>query len=370
MKTVVAVGAGILTALGDLDDTWAGLTNGQSGLVLRKIDGFDNEWPIGLIDGLPETLGTNKRLDALFDRLFQNLPDLPENTTLLCATTKGAVDELLEQGDHDFGQPWRIARQLTERLSITGEFATVSAACASGTIAIIQGAMRIAAGECENVLVVGVDLVSRFVLSGFISLKVLSTDGCKPFDVRRDGLSLGEGAGWILLSSVESSRQSPWSLTAQLAGWGIAGDASHITAPCRRASGLIATLKQVIHRSKVPIGGINAHGTGTIYNDAMELLAFKKVLDAPVPICSIKGSIGHCLGASGVIETVLSLKSLKNNILPPTVGLVEPADDTMLLSGDTSLHLGYPTVLSCNSGFGGINAAILLAQQIEPWQHL
>ena len=105
----------------------------------------------------------------------------------------------------------------------------------------------------------------------------------------------------------------------------------------------------------------------------MELLAFKKVWDAPVPICSIKGSIGHCLGASGVIEIALSLKSLKslkNNILPPTVGLVTPADDIMLLSGDTSFHLGYPTVLSCNSGFGGINAAILLAQQIEPRQHL
>ena len=102
----------------------------------------------------------------------------------------------------------------------------------------------------------------------------------------------------------------------------------------------------------------------------MELLAFKKVWDAPVPICSIKGSIGHCLGASGVIEIALSLKSLKNNILPPTVGLVTPADDIMLLSGDTSLHLDYPTVLSCNSGFGGINAAILLAQQIEPRQHL
>ena len=360
MKTVVAVGADILTALGDLDDTWTGLINGRSGLVLRKIDGFDNEWPIGLIDGLSETLGTNKRLDALFDRLFQTLPDLPKNTTLLCATTKGAVDELLEHGNHDLGQPWQIARQLAERLSIKGKVATISAACASGTIATIQGAMRIATGECKNVLVVGVDLVSRFVLSGFASLKALSTDGCKPFDIKRDGLSLGEGAGWILLSGVESFRPPSWYLTARINSWGIACDASHITAPCRRASGLIAALKQVIHKSEVPIGGINAHGTGTIYNDAMELLAFKKVWDAPVPICSIKGSIGHCLGASGVIEIALSLKSLKNNMLPPTVGLDKPADDTMLLSGNTSLHLNYPTVLSCNSGFGGINAAILL----------
>ena len=114
----------------------------------------------------------------------------------------------------------------------------------------------VVAGECENVLVVGVDLVSRFVLSGFTSLKALSASSCKPFDVRRDGLSLGEGAGWILLSGVESFRQSLWSLTARIDSWGIACDASHITAPCMQASGLIAALKQVIHKSEVPIGGI------------------------------------------------------------------------------------------------------------------
>lgn len=362
MKRVVTVAADVLTCLGDLDATWSGLLSCQSGLVSRKMNGFDNKWPLGLIDGLHEPIGSNQRLEILFDRLFQTLPNLPENTSLICATTKGAVDELLDCRNPDSGQPWHIAGQLSERLH-TGETHTVSAACASGTIAIIQGAMRIAGGECENVLVVGVDLVSRFVLSGFAGLKALSPRGCRPFDGGRDGLSLGEGAGWVLLSSEDNVYWTPGSMTAEVTGWGISCDASHITAPCRNASGLIASLEQAAGGIRTEVGGINAHGTGTIHNDAMELLAFSKVYSryhTPVPVCSVKGAIGHCLGAAGVIEIALSLKCLNDTILPPTVGLVDAADSTVALAGKSPLPLLSPSILSCNSGFGGINAAVLL----------
>ncbi len=364
MKRVVTVAADVLTSLGDLDATWSALLNCQSGLVSRHIDGFDNKWPLGLIDGLHETLGSNKRLEILFDHLFQTLPSLPENTSLICATTKGAVDELLDCRNPSSGQPWHIAGQLAERLH-TWETHTISAACASGTIAIIQGAMRIAGGECENVLVVGVDLISRFVLSGFASLKALSPSRCRPFDAGRDGLSLGEGAGWVLLSSEDNARWTPGPVTAQLTGWGISCDAKHITAPCKNASGLVAALEQATGGIKTEVGGINAHGTGTIHNDAMELVAFSKVFNAtpPLPVCSVKGAIGHCLGAAGVIEIALSLKSLNDNVLPPTVGLITAADSTVALAGKSTLPLLYPSILSCNSGFGGINAAVLLEHQ-------
>jgi 3-oxoacyl-(acyl-carrier-protein) synthase len=366
MKRVVTVAADVLTSLGDLDATWSGLLSCQSGLVFRQIDGFDNKWPLGFIGGLHETLGSNQRLEILFDRLFQYLPNLPANTSLICATTKGAVDELLECRNPYSGQPWHIAGQLSKRLNITGKTYTISAACASGTIAIIQGAMRIASGECENVLVVGVDLISHFVLSGFASLKALSPTRCRPFDAERDGLSLGEGAGWVLLSSEDNVHWPIGTMSAQLTGWGISCDASHITAPCRNASGLITSLKQVAGRIETKIGGINAHGTATIHNDAMELLAFSKVYntyDTPIPVCSVKGGIGHCLGAAGVIEIALSLKSLNDNVLPPTVGLITAADSTVTLSGKSPLPLLNPSILSCNSGFGGINAAVLLVPQ-------
>lgn len=365
MKKVVTVAADVLTSLGDLDATWSGLLNCQSGLVSWQIDGFENKWPLGLIDGLYETIGSNQRLEILFDHLFQSLPNLSENTSLLCATTKGAVDELLDCRNPYSGQPWHIAGQLAKRLHITGETNTISAACASGTIAIIQGAMRIAGGECENVLVVGVDLISRFVLSGFASLKALSPTGCRPFDAGRDGLSLGEGAGWVLLSSEDNVRWAPGPMTAQLKGWGISCDAKHITAPCKNASGLIASLDQATGGLKRELGGINAHGTGTIHNDAMELVGFSKAFNAspPIPVCSVKGAIGHCLGAAGVIEIALSLKSLSDNVLPPTVGLVTAADSTVALAGKSPLPLLYPSILSCNSGFGGINAAVLLEHQ-------
>lgn len=359
MNRVITVAYDILTSLGDLDATWSGLFSCQSGLVSQKIDGFDHKWPLGIIDGLHETIGSNQRLEIIFDRLFQTIPDLPANTSLLCATTKGAVDELLDCRNPYSGQPWHIAGQLSERLNITRESHTISAACASGTIAIIQGAMRIASGECENVLVVGIDLISRFVLSGFASLKALSLKGCRPFDAGRDGLSLGEGAGWILLSSEDNVSWAPGSMTSQVAGWGVSCDATHITAPCREASGLITALQQTTEDGKLSVGGINAHGTGTSYNDTMELRAFSTVWDKPPPVHSVKGAIGHCLGAAGIIEAIIAIMSLQKGVLPPTVGFRTSDNDSVILNGSESLPLQCNSVLSCNSGFGGVNAAIL-----------
>ncbi|MEN8140716.1 MAG: beta-ketoacyl synthase N-terminal-like domain-containing protein [Thermodesulfobacteriota bacterium] len=365
MKSVITVGADLLTSLGDLESTWSGLMSGQSGLVPHQLPGFDDQWPLGIIAGLPEaTIGARERLDLIFARLFATLPELPARTNLICATTKGAVDELLANQNPAGGQPWHLSEELAKRLEISGAHQTVSAACASGTIAVIQGAMQIAGGECDNVLVVGLDLISRFVLSGFASLKALSPTGCRPFDAGRDGLSLGEGAGWVLLSSRDNDHWPAGPLTAQVRGWGISCDASHITAPCREASGLISCLRQTVEGSGLRVGGINAHGTGTIHNDAMELLAFSQLYDeGPArPVYSSKGALGHCLGAAGLIETALSLKSLQDNILPPTVGLISPAESRVVLTGKSPLPLLSPAILSCNSGFGGINAALLLAR--------
>jgi 3-oxoacyl-(acyl-carrier-protein) synthase len=362
MNEVFITAGNILTCAGDLEQTWSALQSGGTSLVPRRLDGFDQAWPLGIIPDLPdEGNGTNTRLEALFDRLFHDLPKIGKETPLLLATTKGAADELLHPQNPFEGQPWQIGNRLCKRLSLTGGSTTFSAACASSTIAIIQAALRIASGECEQALVVGVDLIGRFILGGFASLKALSSVGCRPFDRKRDGLSLGEGGGWLLLSKRKESFNNAGCILS-LTGWGIACDAIHITAPCRQGSGLIAAITQATAGKTEMIGGINAHGTGTVYNDAMELAAFNKIWDTPPPVCSVKGGIGHCLGAAGIIEAALSLKILETGSLPPTVGCIEPETDGPMVSGKSSLPLRSPSILSCNSGFGGINAALVFSK--------
>ncbi|MGB3223349.1 MAG: beta-ketoacyl synthase N-terminal-like domain-containing protein [Desulforhopalus sp.] len=376
MEKVVITGGDILTALGDLQTTWKKINAGESGLKRRNISSRDNvsslysAYPLGLIECLQGQGGSWIRLQFLLDQLLSTLPSLPENTSLFLATTKAAVDELFIAESDQNGQPWHLADYLKEKLQLRGPATTVSGACASGTLAVIQGAMAISAGRCESALVIGVDMVADFILAGFDSLKALSPSIGRPFDRNRDGLSLGDGGGWLLMSSAKVAERAALPVLAGLEGWGITCDATHITAPCRSAGGLKLVLDQVFGSIGLPnssdisnskLGGINAHGTGTVYNDAMELLAFKEKCGCQIPICSVKGAIGHTLGAAGVIETLLSIKSLHEMVLPPTVGLEEPADGTNNLSGYNALPLLTPSILSCNSGFGGINAAVCLS---------
>ncbi len=357
--TIAICGGQIITALGNRQQSWDGLCAGRSGLTQLELAGFGQQWPIAVCD-LPGAIGSEERLQSLLSQLLADVPNLPAASSIICATTKGAADELLTSGQPT-GQPYDLAALLKERFSGVGQVDTVSAACASGTLAIIQGAMRLAAGECEVVLVIGLDLVSRFVLAGFASLQALSASGCRPFADDRDGLSLGEGGGWLLLAKEETAHGLGLAVQAHLTGWGTACDATHITAPCRHASGLIATLQQIIGQGEGQVGGINAHGTGTNYNDAMELTAFNKLFPASLPVHSVKGGIGHCLGGAGVIEAVIALESLHHNKIPPTVGFNGVAQSQVGISGQHCQPLLHPAIISCNSGFGGINAGVMLA---------
>jgi len=357
-RRVAVVAGNALTALGDLEQTWNGLLAGKTGLQRQHWDVVLPEYPLGLIDGLPGHGTTWPRLQSLFDRLFADLPVLAPETWLFIATTKGAVDEYLGTDPAPAGQPWQLADVLATRLGLTGSVRLVSAACASGTLALIQAAIAIRNGDCGLALVAGFDLVGDFILAGFDSLKALSVTTPKPFDRSRDGLALGDGGAWVLLAAEDVLVDAP---LAWLERWGMSCDATHITAPCRYASGLKRTMNQLFQEPRF-VGGINAHGTGTVYNDAMELVAFNELCTPGTPVCSVKGALGHSLGAAGVIEALLSVKSLDQMVLPPTVGLESAGEGRVSLSGEKSLELRAPTVLSCNSGFGGINGAILLCR--------
>lgn len=357
MKVYIHSGE-MLSCHGSLEATWSALLAGLTPLSSLPKNHIKN-YPLAFITDLGEELGRTTRLEAMLEKVYTTLPVLPAKTALVCATTKAAIDELFTEDFPAQGQVYHMASAIEKRLGLGGDVTTVSAACASGTIAIARAARKIVSGECDHALVLGCDLMSDFVISGFASLKALSPTTCKPFDRRRDGLSLGEGCGWLLLTK-EPSTFNATGRSFSLSRWGISCDATHITAPCRKASGLLRTLHQTTAGSTILPGGINGHGTGTSYNDAMELLAFNTTWPAPPPVCSIKGSIGHCLGAAGVIESLISLKSLEEGFLPPTTGLDDPEENgAAFLSGNSRLPLLNPTILSCNSGFGGINAALL-----------
>ncbi len=367
MSRVVIVAAAVVTALGDLEETWQGLLAGRTGLAAGQLPAPLDKYPVGAVAGLTGAWGRAARQEQLYRRLLRGLPELPPETGLVLSTTKGAVDELRQEGSAKWpGQPWDLASEIAVAAGLSGSLATVSGACASGTIALIRAAQMIQRGEGPACfLVLGIDLLSIFVTGGFTSLHALTQGKCRPFDRCRDGLALGEGGGALLVTEASEAGRRGWPILAEIDGWGVSGDAGHITAPCREASGLKRALALCTDQGRKLVGAVNAHGTGTKFNDAMELKGFQESLPPGTPYHSLKGGIGHTLGAAGVIESAIAIKSLVAGVIPPTVGLQESDSGSGVISGRSVLPLRHPAILSCNSGFGGINAAVRLVYPLD-----
>lgn len=222
----------------------------------------------------------------------------------------------------------------------------------------------IAAGQVSAVLVYAADIVSEFVFSGFSALQALSPESCRPFDRSRSGLNLGEAGAALLLLDEEQAYREEATILARIAGWGAANDAHHVTAPARDGCGLILACQQALARAEIEpeqVCAINAHGTGTVYNDAMELTAFGALFDGKIPpFHGLKGSIGHCLGAAGAVEVAIAARALQEQFLPPTVGCLEPEAAAAGQVGEKVQKISGDYLLCCNSGFGGINGALML----------
>ncbi len=256
-------------------------------------------------------------------------------------------------------QPGLLAADLAEAASVAGPVQCVSAACISGLLALQQGASLILRGSADLVLVTGVDLLSHFVLAGFTTLKALDPEGCRPFDRGRVGLSLGEGAGALVLVGDDSG--APNSVFVR--GWGVSDDANHLTGPSRDGSGLAIAIGRALSKAGMSPEGIDyvhAHGTGTPYNDAMECRALRAVFGEGVPpFSSCKGMLGHTLGAAGILETILCVLALRRGILPGTPRLREP-DPVALPVVTPRPATPLRSVLKVSCGFGGTNAAVVL----------
>jgi 3-oxoacyl-[acyl-carrier-protein] synthase II len=378
LNAVHVVDMGVATALGHgADVLWEALLAGRTGLA--PVRRFATDGYLSNLAGCIPTLDTQRpgsRLDALVRILFGESSAIPVDAMLITASTKAGIDQLEVSVRNQpptrsgaTGQPLdrilgcQVAESVADRLGLRGARYNISAACASATIALAVGAARIEQGEADSILVCGLDLVSEFVFSGFSALHALSSSACRPFDTGRDGLLLGEGAAYLLLMSEGRCRQVRRASLGRIAGWGIASDAHHITAPSRTGEGLILAIRQALdHAGLRPadVAAVSAHGTGSVYNDAMELTAFGTLFDPLPPLHSIKGAIGHTMGACGAIEAIVGLCSLEHQCLPPTVGLRTPEPAGLGRVSPEAQPISGDYILTTNSGFGGINACLVL----------
>jgi 3-oxoacyl-[acyl-carrier-protein] synthase II len=373
MKEVCISQAQTVTGLGpDLESLWRGVLAGES--AIRPLTRFGTgrylssnaSW----IEGLDCKNGRSG-IYPLLERLLDGFGPVPADATLITASTKGCIDVMEVLNGAGAGDPAevpmaRLLERISARLGLAATGININAACASSTIAVARAASLIAAGRSEAVLVVCLDLVSEFVFSGFSALQALSPETCRPFDRNRNGLTLGEGGAALLLMSRERARREGRPELGIVAGWGAANDATHITAPARDGCGLIQSVRQALARGSIApeqIAAISAHGTATPYNDQMELTAFAALFgERALPMNSIKGAIGHTLGAAGGIEIALGLKCLEQKILPPTVGMREPEEAGAAFLSRLAQPISGSYLLSTNSGFGGVNAAVILSR--------
>ena len=365
--------ANAVTALGqNLEDLWQRLLSGHSAIVpvdRFSVAGYKSPFAATIKDLNRD--GTLSAFHNLLTRLFHGMENVPADARLYTATAKAGVDNLehmqkKEQADVSDVLLTAVAQRVGRQLGMKDPGTNISAACASSTIAVAKGASLIAAGRAECVLVCCIDLVTEFVFSGFSALGALSATPCMPFDRDRSGLTLGEGAAALLLMKAERAKKEGRPHLGTVLGWGVASDGFHVTAPDPDARGLLIAVKEALHRANLApetISAVCAHGTGTVYNDHMELTAFDQLFkDRKLPVYSIKGAVGHTLGAAGGIEVAVALKSFSEGIVPPTVGFGKGDERTMGRVSFKPSVLSGNHILSTNSGFGGINAALILAK--------
>lgn len=286
-------------------------------------------------------------------------------TAIILSTTKGNIDLLDKKNSKDFELNrvllWKLSEIIGEFFNNPNPVITLSNACISGVLAINTAAMMINSDQYDNVIVTGGDLVSRFVVSGFMSFLSLSPTACKPFDKNRDGLSLGEAAGTIILSKYPIKDKQ----NIIYRGGATANDANHISGPSRTAEGSFIAIKKAFAEAGLnpnEIDHISAHGTATPYNDEMESNALKRHHMETVPVNSVKGYFGHTLGAAGIIETAILLEEMRQNTMLKTAGFNEigVSNKINIISGNAKKELN--NCLKMASGFGGSNAALIVSK--------
>lgn len=277
----------------------------------------------------------------------------PSGAGFILSTIKGDIEKL-GSGDVSLAAS---AAHIARALGVQAAPVVVSNACISGVAALVQGMRMIRDGAFRHVIVVGAELQSRFIVTGFQALKALSQEPCRPFDAARDGLNLGEAAAAMVLTALDTPEESAgWEL---LSG-AIRNDANHISGPSRTGEGSYNALRAVLpFVRKEDLAFVNVHGTATRYNDEMEAIALDRAGLLDVPINSLKGVFGHTMGAAGILESILSMEALEAGIVLPTRGFHELGVSAPVKVSACEQAVRGNAFVKLLSGFGGVNGALL-----------
>ncbi|MDR1460823.1 MAG: beta-ketoacyl-ACP synthase II [Campylobacteraceae bacterium] len=399
LKRVVVTGIGMINSVGlDKDSSFKAIVNGKCGIkritlfdasnhpvsIAGEIEGFD---PEAVLDGKEVKkadrfiqLGLKAAQDAIKDA---NLSDFDnERFGVSSAAGIGGLPNIEKNSItlHTRGprkvSPFFIPSAL---INMLGGFVSIQyglkgpnlasvTACAAGVHAINEAAKTIIIGGADKMLVVGAEAaICDIGIAGFAAMRALSTRNddpqraSRPFDNERDGFVMGEGAGALILETYEDAVKRGAKIYAEIVGFGESGDANHITTPAPGGEGAKRAMAAALKMAGLTnVDYINAHGTSTKYNDLYETMAIKSLFKNSPPISSTKGQIGHCLGAAGAIEAVISIMALNEGILPPTINqeVKDPECDLDYIA-NTARVMNIQNVMSNSFGFGGTNGVII-----------
>jgi 3-oxoacyl-[acyl-carrier-protein] synthase II len=421
MRRVVVTGMGMLTPLGcGVETTWQRLLRGESGA--KRIDRFDVSdiacqiaCSIPRGDGSDGTFNPDQWMEPKEQRKVdefivyamcaarQALDDAgwrPQsyedqtNTGVMIGSGIGGIEgiadvavTLREKGPRrvsPFFIPGRIINLASGFVSIEfglkGPNHAVVTACSTGAHAIGDAARMVALGDAEVMVAGGTESpVNRIALAGFAALRALSTGfnddpkrASRPYDKDRDGFVMGEGAGAVVLEALDHAKARGARIYAELTGYGLSGDAYHITAPSPDGDGAFRCMSMAIKRAGISVGDIdyiNAHGTSTPLGDEIELGAVQRVVGnaaGRISMSSTKSCIGHLLGAAGAVEAIFSILAIRDRVAPPTINLDNPSVETPIdLVPHVARKRDIDTALSNSFGFGGTNASLIFRRYTD-----
>ncbi len=356
MRKVVCIGESILSPLGATPaENFAAVRRGES--ALRRYEGmFGVREPFvaSLMDRSLWTFPGRTFFDSIVIEAARRaveaagIDPASPRTAFVLSTIKGNI-EFIDTQDVTLACS---ARRLADAFGNPNPAVVVSNACISGLAALLQGRRMLLSGRYDHVVVVGAEVQSRFIVTGFQSLKALSEAPCKPFDAARDGLNLGEAAAAVVLGFGEDG----W----ELVDGAVRNDANHISGPSRTGEGSYKALRYVLrHTSPEELAFVNVHGTSTLYNDEMEAIAIDRAGLLNVPVNALKGAFGHTMGAAGILESILSMHAVDAGLVLPTRGFsalgVSRPVRVSALAGTTDKR----AFVKLLSGFGGVNGALL-----------
>ena len=387
-RSVVITGRGVVTSIGEGADAFLdGLYERRSGIAdgLGPCAEFDPEVAMTAKEARRSDRFTQLAVAAAEQAVAEaGLPDgiEPERFGVLMGSAVGGLESVerecknwLEKGDRGVSplfvtmmMPNAAAGTIAIRLNAQGPGFSIASACATGAHAIGEAARIIARGEADVIVAGGAEAtLNGLTIAAFKSLGALSKAGIsRPFDARRDGFVMGEGAGAFILESEEHARARGSSPRGRVAGYSATNDAFHITEPDREGRGATAAMLGALRdadASPADVGYVNAHGTSTPYNDRVETLALHNVFNGGAPpVSSTKSAIGHLLGAAGAVEAVASLGAIERGLLPPTINYEEPDPECDLdyVPDGPREAPDLKLALSNSFGFGGQNACLAI----------